>query len=89
MNMMYTALIGLTLILVRGTIFESLRRIWPAFFGCSQCVGTWIGAAAGAAGLVAFGHGRVLDAILTGAAVSVLSIAADAILLRLLGDPQS
>lgn len=33
------------------------------------------------------GHGRVLDAFVVGAATSFLSLLADAVLLRLLGDP--
>jgi len=47
----------------------------------------WVGIAAGASGVVAAGHGRVLDAIIVGAATSFLSTLADAVLLKLLGDP--
>jgi hypothetical protein len=85
--MIYVALIGLTLILVRGTIFRSLQRRWPAFFRCSQCVGMWVGLAAGASGVASMGRGRVVDAVLVGTATSVLSLATDAVLLKLLGDP--
>ena len=93
--MIYVALVGLTLILVRGTIFRPLQRFWPAFFRCSQCVGMWVGVTAGAMGIAPLDRwyvdsvvsGRVLDAVLVGAATSVLSLAADAVLLKLLGDP--
>ena len=85
--MAYVALVGLTLLLVRGTIFRSLQRRWPALFQCSQCAGMWVGLAAGAGGIVSAGHGRAVDAVLAGAATSVLSLAADAVLLKLLGDP--
>jgi hypothetical protein len=81
------ALVGVTLIIVRGTIFRPLQRIQPAFFGCSQCFGTWVGAAAGAVGLISTGHGRVLDAILVGSATSVSAMFVDAVLLNLLGEP--
>ncbi len=87
--MLYLALIGFTLILVRGTIFQPLQTRWPALFGCSQCTGTWVGIAAGASGLVTVGHGRVLDAVIVGSATSFLAMAADAVLLRLLGDPNA
>lgn len=87
--MLYLALIGFTLILVRGTIFRPLQARWPALFGCSQCTGTWVGIAAGASGLVTVGHGRVLDAVIVGSATSFLAMAADAVLLRLLGDPNA
>ena len=85
--MIYAALVGLTLILVRGTIFRPLQRLYPPLFRCSQCAGFWVGAAAGARGLAAFGHGPVTDAVLAAGATSVLSLAADAVLLKLLGDP--
>lgn len=86
--MIYVALVGLTLIIVRGTIFRPLQRLWPALLECSQCTGTWVGAAAGAGGLVQTGHGRILDALVAGAATSFLSLLADAVLLRLLGEPE-
>lgn len=85
--MIFVALVGLTLVLVRGTIFRPLQRVWPALFGCSQCVGMWVGAAAGARGIATMNLGRILDAAMVGAATSVLSMAADAALLKLLGDP--
>lgn len=81
--MIYIALIGLTLIISRGTIFEGLRKIWPGMLGCSQCVGTWVGAAAGGSGVVTTGHGRILDAIIVGCATSVLSLMTTMVLLKL------
>lgn len=88
MTLHLIALVGLTLIVVRGTIFGPLQRLWPALFQCSQCTGMWVGMVGGASGVVAAGHGRVLDAIIVGAATSFLSTLADAILLKLLGDPE-
>lgn len=85
--MVFVALVGLTLILVRGTIFRSLQRRWPAFLQCSQCVGMWVGLAAGAGGVATLDRGRVWDAVLVGGATSVLAMATDAVLLKLLGDP--
>lgn len=81
------ALIGATLLIVRSTIFAPIRRLWPSLLGCAQCTGTWVGAVAGASGVVVTGHGRALDAVIVGAATSFLSLLADAVLLRLLGDP--
>jgi hypothetical protein len=81
------ALVGATLIVVRGKIFRPLRRLSPSFFGCSQCFGTWVGAAAGATGIVVTGHGRALDMIVVGCATSYLSMLADAVFINLLGDP--
>lgn len=93
--MIYVALVGLTLILVRGTIFRALQRLYPPLFRCSQCVGMWVGLAAGAIGIAPLDRWsigsavseRVFDAVLVGAATSILSLAADAVLLKLLGDP--
>lgn len=86
--MIYVALIGLTLIIVRGTIFRPVRRIWPALLECSQCTGMWVGMAAGAMGFPQEGGGRVASAIVVGAATSLLSVLTDAVLLKLLGEPE-
>ena len=85
--LLLSALIGATLIVVRGTICRPIQKLWPALFGCSQCTGTWVGIAAGASGIVSVGQGRMVDAIVVGAATSFLSMLADAVLLKLLGDP--
>ena len=86
--MIYVALIGVTLIIVRGTIFRGLQEgRLSALFGCSQCTGFWVGVAAGATQLASLSHSPWVDAILIGATTSFLSMAADAVLLKLLGDP--
>jgi hypothetical protein len=85
--MIYVALVGMTLILVRGTIFRPLQRMYPPLFRCSQCVGMWVGLAAGITGIASMDRGRIVDAILCGTATSVLSLFTDAVLLKLLGDP--
>jgi hypothetical protein len=81
------ALIGTTLIVVRGTIFRPIQRLWPAFFQCSQCVGFWIGVAAGASAVITTRHGLVLDSLIVGASTSFLSMLSDAVLINLLGAP--
>jgi len=81
------ALVGAALIVVRGTIFRRVRALWPALLKCSQCAGAWVGVVAGASGVVPAGHGRILDAVVVGAATSFLAQAADAIFIHLLGDP--
>lgn len=85
--LLLSALIGATLIIVRGTICRPIQKLWPAFFGCCQCTGTWVGIVAGTSGIVSVGQGRVVDAIVVGAATSFLAMVADGILLKLLGDP--
>lgn len=85
--LLLAALIGATLIVVRGTVLRRVRALWPALLECSQCTGTWVGIAAGATGIVSVGQGRVIDAIVVGSATSFLAMVADAILLHLLGDP--
>ena len=83
------ALVGITLIVVRGTIFTSLQKLWPEFFRCSQCVGMWVGLAAGGAGLASAGYGPIIDTVLAGGATSASALLADAVLFRLLGgDPE-
>lgn len=79
-------LVGVTLIVTRGTIFRPLRKLSREFFGCGQCFGFWVGAVAGATGIVVTGHGRALDALLVGAATSLLSLLSQAVVLNLLGD---
>lgn len=85
--MIYAALVGLTLIIVRGTIFRPLQRLYPPLLQCAQCTGAWIGIGACALGLTTFDAPRVVDEILVGGAVSLLSMGVDAVLLKLLGDP--
>jgi hypothetical protein len=88
--LIFVALIGATLLLVRGAIFAPVRRLWPALFGCAQCAGFWAGVLGGASGLAeAAGRSRALDAIVLGCAVSIGALLTDAVLLRLLGDPHA
>jgi hypothetical protein len=81
--LLISALIGTTLIVSSGTIFSFLRKLWPSFLGCSQCVGLWVGAAFGVSGLVTTGYGLVADVIVVGSATSFLSLLANKILLKL------
>ena len=83
--LLISALVGATLLMVRGTVFAPMRRLWPALLECAQCSGFWVGVAASS--VVTTGHGRVLGALIVGAATSFLSLLVDAVLLRLLGDP--
>jgi hypothetical protein len=83
------ALIGTTIIIVRSTLFRPIQKLWPALFQCSQCTGVWVGAAAGGCGIIQIGHGPLLDALMVGAATSFLATLADAVLLKLLGDPDT
>ena len=85
--LLIASLIGTTLIIVRSTLFKPIQRLWPPLFQCSQCVGMWVGASASAYGIIQVGQGRLLDALIVGAATSFLSLLADAVLLKLLGDP--
>jgi hypothetical protein len=48
----------------------------------------WVGMIAGASGVVISVRGIVLNAIVVGAATSFMSMLSDAVLLRLLGDPE-
>lgn len=89
MTLALIGLIGITLIVVRGSIFKRLQQWQPKLFRCAQCSGAWIGAAAGVIGVTQTGHGRAIDALITGGAISFLAMLADAILLWLLGDPDS
>lgn len=84
MTVTLAGLIGITLIVSFSSLFAPLRRLWPKFFGCSQCVGMWVGGAAGGTGLIQTGHGQLLDILFVGAAISFLALLASAIIIRLL-----
>lgn len=73
MTLALIGLVGITLIISRGTIFAWLQKRVPAF-KCPQCVGMWVGIAAGAYGVIQSGHGRVIDAFVVGGAVSFLAM---------------
>lgn len=66
-------LVGVTLIISRGTIFAWLQRRVAAV-KCPQCVGMWVGIAGGAYGLVQTGYGRIIDAFIVGGATSFLAL---------------
>ena len=87
MILVFLALVGATLIVVRSTLFAPFRWVFPSLLECSQCTGTWIGFLAGASRLVQTGHSRIIDTVIVGFATSLLSLLADAVLLRLIGDP--
>lgn len=80
------ALVGATLIVVRGTIFRRLRLIYPPLLRCSQCTGFWVGAAAGLRQVVSLGQGRLLDAFLVGCATSILAFIVDGVMINLVGE---
>ena len=82
------ALVGATLIVVRSTLFAPIRQVYPPLLECTQCAGTWVGIIAGLSGKIPVGHSRLVDAFIIGMATSFLSLLADAVLLRLLGDPE-
>ena len=82
------ALVGATIIITRGTIFARLQTSWPKFFTCSMCVGFWIGAVS----MLVLRPGSktwesTVDFFLDGCSISLLALAVDAVLLKLLGDP--
>lgn len=85
--LLLSALIGATLIVVRGTIFRRMRAVWPAFLACSQCVGFWVGVGAGATSIVSLGYGRWFDTALMGCAVSALAMVTDIVLLKIADGP--
>ena len=66
--------VGMTLIMARSTLFEPVRKIWPKFLGCPQCVGFWVGAAIGSSAFHVAAVDRAMDAVLFGCATSVASL---------------
>ena len=80
------ALVGLALVVVRGSILARLRALWPALFGCAMCWGFWTGAIGGA--LFSFSeHGRepspimiLIDAVTAAGVVSLGATVADFVL---------
>lgn len=86
--MIYCSLIGLTLFVVRSSLFAPLRNLFPPLLACAQCSGFWIGFSAGASGTAKIiAENTMINALSVGFAVSFLSLLADGILLQLLGDP--
>jgi hypothetical protein len=74
---------GITLIIVRGTIFKRFRRFWPSLLECAQCTGWWVGVIIGALA----GARGITGILVAGGTSSLAALLADAILIRLLGDP--
>lgn len=85
------ALSGVTIIVVRGEVFAWLRKLWPALLGCAMCTGFWVGTlGAIALGVIPWRLGESLvDLVLAGATVALASLLVDAVLLKLLGGPES
>jgi len=85
------ALSGVTIIVVRGEVFAWLRKLWPALLGCAMCTGFWVGTlGAIALGVIPWNLGEsIVDMVLIGSTVSLSSLLMDAILLKLLGYPES
>jgi hypothetical protein len=86
--LLVSALVGATLIVTSSTLLRPVRRLYPPLLHCSQCSGFWVGALAGATGLVSVGCGRALGALVVGCATSFLSQVADGVLSKLLGPPE-
>lgn len=82
------ALVGVTILLVRGAIFQRARSVWPGLFGCSLCLGFWVGIAWGVATVVLI-HRAWSWALLDGPTVAICAVLVDAVLLKLLGDPHA
>jgi hypothetical protein len=82
------ALVGVTIIVTRGTIFGWLQRgRWIGeLFHCPLCFGFWCGAGGGA---YLRGHLGAADVVLDGAVVALLSLLVAAVLERLLGAPET
>ena len=87
---MIVALVGATIIITRGTIFRGLQQGRArVFFACSLCMGFWVGAVTMLVlRPVSTPWGSFVDFVLDGSSIALLSLAADAILIRLLGEPE-
>lgn len=83
------AAVGATIIVTRSTLFRPLQDFYPTFFACSMCVGFWTGVFARLSGVVSIGLTGLLGLFVTGTATSFLSLLADAVLIKLLGDPNN
>ena len=78
-------LVGLTLIVTRGSIFSAVRRLAPHFLSCPQCVGwhvgfwiTYVQAVTSHPPELWFFLGALFHAVLLGGAVSLLSSLSEA-----------
>jgi hypothetical protein len=81
------ALVGVTILIVRGGIFARVRALWPGLLGCAMCVGFWVGAIFELATASAWTARLGVRAGLGGSIVSVCALLTDALLCRWLGDP--
>ncbi len=72
---------GLTLLLVRGSVFARLRRAWGlrALLNCAMCTGWWVGCAVDVALEYPFAHARdaVVGICLFAGAVSAIATLLD------------
>lgn len=87
--LLLVAFVGMTIVLVRGSIFSPLRSKLSVL-NCSLCTSVWVGGVGH--GLLACQAGQkwfliIESSLLFGSATAVLALLADAVLLRLLGDP--
>lgn len=87
---MIVALVGATIIITRGTIFRGFQQGRArVFFACSLCVGFWVGSVTMLVlRLPSTPWKGFVDFMLDGSSVALLSLAADAVLIRLLGEPE-
>jgi hypothetical protein len=85
------SLVGVTIIICRGTIFLRLQRAWPVFFRCPLCVGFWVGALAEAVRHLREGGTwpvwAVYDLLLAGGLVGLVSMVVSTWFIAHLGEP--
>lgn len=79
----FAGLVCVTIIFVRGSIFERVRKRWPSFLSCALCVGFWVGLAGT---LYIQPNVWWLEHFLSACIVSVASFALYLALLRLEGE---
>jgi len=88
MNPIWAALgiVGITLAVNLNKGLGWLRAVWPAFFGCPQCLGFQLGLLVGLLWLYqknAWGVDRVMMSVLFGGATSLLSYLAYCVVQKL------
>lgn len=86
---LFLALVGTTIIVTRSTLFRPLQTFYPMFFACSMCVGFWVGVFAVLSGIVTPESPGLRGLFVVGTATSFLSLLSDAVLIKLLGDPNN
>lgn len=82
------ALVGVTLIATRGTIFAPLQKRFAGLMHCPMCFGFWVGLGDGICSTESIGWIQAWSIVLSGATVSLASLFVDATLQRLLGEPE-